>query len=172
MMSNVLSLLATFIKKGQEDCIPLLEEFYVRLFKEYHYHFDRDEHAKGLLSLIRKAYCDAGLRDSGREQFYKKCQLIFEQQDPKETEHDNIRKTFFMAALWMTVDDVKEDFGHFDKTNECHKAQASWYGETPCEEVAEYANALYKELFPVNPRFNKRKERLTSSLKNVNFVIN
>ena len=165
MMSNVLSLLATFIKKGQEDCIPLLEEFYVRLFKEYHYHFDRDEHAKGLLSLIRKAYCDAGLRDSGREQFYKKCQLIFEQQDPKETEHDNIRKTFFMAALWMTVDDVKEDFGHFDKTNECHKAQASWYGEMPCEEVAEYANALYKELFPANPRFNKRKERQRACFK-------
>ena len=65
----------------------------------------------------------------------------------------------------FTDDDMKEDFGHFDKTNECHKAQASWYGEMPCEEVAEYANALYKELFPANPRFNKRKERQRACFK-------
>lgn len=165
MMSNVLSSLASLIKNGHQEYIPLLEEYYVRLFKEYHYHFDREKHAKELLILIRKAYNDAGLRDYGRKQFYKKCRLIFEEQDPKETEHDNIRKVFFMAALWMTVDDVKEDFNHFDKDNEHHRAQASWYDEMPCEEVAVYASALYKEMTPVNNRFYKRKERQLTSFR-------
>lgn len=160
MMSNALNILASSIRNGHQELVPLLEDYYIRLFKEYHYHFDREEHSQELLALIRKAYLDADLRKRGREQFYKKCQLIFIEQDPKELEHDNIRKVFFMAALWMTVDDVKEDFSHFEKGNEHHRAQASWYDEMPCEEVAEYANGLYKELFPANSRFHKRKERL------------
>ncbi|MBQ9576315.1 MAG: TIR domain-containing protein [Muribaculaceae bacterium] len=159
MMSIVLSYLAAFIKEGHVDCVPILENYYIRLFKDYHYHFDRNEHAKELLALIRNAYFDAGLREGGRAQFNNKCWLIFEEQDPKETERDNIRKTFFMAALWMTVDDVKEDFSHFDKGNEHHLAQASWYGVMPCEEVAGYANTLYGEMAPANTRLYKRKER-------------
>lgn len=166
MMNIVLSYLAEFIKKGHEDCIPILEDYYIKLFNNYHYHFGRDEHAKELLALIRKAYFDAGLREGGRAQFNNKCRLIFEEQDPKETERDNIRKTFFMAALWMTVDDVKEDFSHFDKGNEHHRARAAWYGEIPCEEVAEYANALYREMVSANTLLYKRKERQRTCFNN------
>ena len=54
-----------------------------------------------------------------------------------------------MAALWMTAEDVKDDFKKFAVDNSTDWAKASWYQEIPYAEVAECAEILYKEKFPL-----------------------
>lgn len=64
-----------------------------------------------------------------------------------------------MAALWMTVEDVKDDFKKFSAENGTDWAKASWYQEIPYAEVAECAEVLYKEKFPQPEIITKWRER-------------
>lgn len=64
-----------------------------------------------------------------------------------------------MAALWMTAEDVKDDFKKFAVDNSTDWAKASWYQEIPYAEVAECAEMLYKEKFPQPEIITKGRER-------------
>ena len=52
-----------------------------------------------------------------------------------------------MAALWMTVDDVKADFNKFQINNDIDSLKANWYMEIPYVEVSEFARKMYNEKF-------------------------
>lgn len=111
-----------------------------------------------MLIVLRDCYLIAGLRERGRKTFYERQAELF---TPKEesSNWEDIRQPYFMAALWMTVEDVKDDFKKFAADNCNDMAKASWYHEIPYAEVAECAEVLYKEKFPQPERITKGRER-------------
>lgn len=50
--------------------------------------------------------------------------------------------------MWITTDDVKEYYFHFDVNNPNDRAKASWFDEIPYKEVADFADGLYRDMFP------------------------
>lgn len=120
-----------------------MEAYYKKAFKEYHRHFDNNNQTQELLEVLRDCYLTAGLRERGRKTFYEgQVELFAPKEEPAKWE--DIRQTYIMAALWMTVEDVKDDFKKFATDNSTDRAKASWYHEIPYAEVAECAEKLYK----------------------------
>lgn len=106
----------------------------------------------------------AGLRERGRKAFYERQTELFDpQKEPSKWE--DIRQAYIMAALWMTVEDVKDDFEKFAADNSTDMAKASWYHEIPYAEVAECAEILYKEKFPQPKIITKGRERRQQAFK-------
>lgn len=163
MMKSILSRIAGFIKNGHKELANELEQYYVNIFKDYFIQYDNDKNAQDLLALIRQCYIDAGCRDRGRKQFYDELAIVFSP-DYKEVENfSNLRQIFAKAALWMTCDDVKDDFDRFSATDVYDMAKAGWYREIPYAKVADCARSLYTEAFPESEAVTKRRERQKNS---------
>lgn len=159
MIKEVLGRVCAFIKEGNEDLADVLENYYAELFKEYHYHFDHNKESAELLQILRNCYIESGLRERGREAFYKKLNVIFSPKKDESTNWENTRLVFTMAALWITVEDVENDFRQFSPSNQYDWAKASWYREIPVVEVAECASRLYQQIFPQPASLSKGRER-------------
>lgn len=158
MIKGVFGRASKFIKQGHTELIGSVEAYYKKAFKEYHRHFDNNNQTQELLSVLRDCYLTAGLRERGRNIFYEKqAELFAPKEEPLKWE--DIRQAYIMAALWMTVEDVKDDFNKFATDNSTDWAKASWYQEIPYAEVAECAEVLYKEKFPQPEIITKGRER-------------
>ena len=146
-----------FIKQVNTELIGIIEAYYKKAFKEYHRHFDKNRQTQELLMVIRDCYLTASLREKGRKTFYERQAELFA---PKEesSKWEDIRQAYIMAALWMTAEDVKDDFKKFAVDNSTDWAKASWYQEIPYAEVAECAEILYKEKFPQPEIITKGRE--------------
>lgn len=164
MMKNVLGILSNAIRDGQMELCAILEDFFCKVFKDYHYHIDHNDNSYELLCLLRDCYLNAGLREHGRTQFYCFVQTVFDPHTHEEVKFDEMRKAFGLAALWMTVDDVKEDFSKFSADNEYDRAKASRYDNIPYKDVAEYASMLYREKYPEPEIITKGRKRQRRSL--------
>ena len=163
MMKAILGRAAEFIKEGNSEQVNDLEKYYVNTFKDYCLMFDRDKNSQELLQLIRQSYLDAGCAERGRKQFYDDLNVIFSPRHNVCESEVNVQKTFSMAALWITCEDVKADFGKFSATNGYDRAKAGWYREIPLAEVANCARQLYKEVFPEPEVVVKQCERQKNS---------
>lgn len=159
MMTSVLGRVRDYIKDGNVELADVLENYYVALFKEYHYHFDHNKESAELLLILRNCYIESGLRERGQKVFYEKLNIIFSPHKEETTNWESTRLVFTMAALWMTVEDVENDFGQFSPSNDYDWAKASWYREIPVTEVAECASKLYQRIFPQPISFTKGRER-------------
>jgi len=159
MMVEVLNRVCDYIRSGNEELADVLENYYITLFKEYHYHFDHSKESAELLQILRNCYIESGLRERGRKAFYEKLNTIFTPHKEENTNWETTRLVFTMAALWITVEDVENDFCKFSPSNEYDWAKASWYREIPVAEVAECANRLYQQIFPQPTSFTKGRER-------------
>lgn len=156
MMKSILGRACDYIKNGDLELAEILEGYFIRYYDNYHFHFDRDTHTQDLFQALRKCYIDAGLRPRGQKMFNEKVSFFFSHLGSDETKEVDLHKVFHMAALWMTEEDVKEDFSHFSSSTLTDSYKASWYHEIPYKEVAECASTLYKEIFP-QPDFNKKR---------------
>lgn len=164
MLKGVFGRASEFIKQGHTELIGVVEAYYKKAFKEYHRHFDNNNQTQELLLVFRDCYLTAGLRERGRKAFYEKQTELFDpQKEPSKWE--DIRQAYIMAALWMTVEDVKDDFEKFAADNSTDMAKASWYHEIPYAEVAECAEILYKEKFPQPKIITKGRERRQQAFK-------
>lgn len=164
MIKGVFGRASEFIKQGHKELIGVVEAYYKKTFKEYHRHFDNNNQTQELLQVLRNCYLTAGLRERGRKTFYDgQLELFAPKEEPAKWE--DIRQTYFMAALWMTVEDVKDDFKKFAADNGVDWAKASWYQEIPYVEVAECAEVLYKEKFPQSEIITKGRERRQQAFK-------
>ena len=157
MMTSVLGRVRDYIKDGNVELADVLENYYVALFKEYHYHFDHNKESAELLLILRNCYIESGLRERGQKVFYEKLNISPHKEET--TNWESTRLVFTMAALWMTVEDVENDFGQFSPSNDYDWAKASWYREIPVAEVAECASKLYQRIFPQPISFTKGRER-------------
>lgn len=147
MMEKLLMNVSLFIKQGDDELINILEDNYLSVFKDYHYQFNNDEQMQKLLSLYRKCYQESGLIERGRNIFNDKLNILFSQQNQESYTRQDWDNTFHMAALWMTVDDVKADFNKFQINNGIDSLKANWYMEIPYVEVSEFARKMYNEKF-------------------------
>lgn len=163
MMKAILGRVAEFIKAGNSDLINDFEKYYVNTFKDYCLMFDRDKNSQELLQLIRRCYLDAGCGNRGRKQFYEDLNVLFSPKNNVCESEVNVQKTFSMAALWITCEDVKADFDKFSATDGYDMAKAGWYREIPLAEVANCARQLYKEVFPEPEAVVKQCERQKNS---------
>ena len=163
MMKAILGKVAGFIKDGNVELINNLEKYYVNTFKDYCLMFDRDKNSQELLRLIRQCYLDAGCGERGRKQFYEDLNALYSPGNNVCEGKVNVQKTFSMAALWITCEDVKADFGKFSATDGYDMAKAAWYREIPLVEVANCARQLYKEVFPEPEAVVKQCERQKNS---------
>lgn len=164
MLKGVFGRASEFIKQGHTELIGVVEAYYKKAFKEYHRHFDNNNQTQELLLVFRDCYLTAGLRERGRKAFYERQTELFDpQKEPSKWE--DIRQAYIMAALWMTVEDVKDDFEKFAADNSTDMAKASWYHEIPYAEVAECAEILYKEKFPQPKIITKGRERRQQAFK-------
>lgn len=164
MLKGAFGRASEFIKQGHTELIGVVEAYYKKAFKEYHRHFDNNNQTQELLLVFRDCYLTAGLRERGRKAFYEKQTELFDpQKEPSKWE--DIRQAYIMAALWMTVEDVKDDFEKFAADNSTDMAKASWYHEIPYAEVAECAEILYKEKFPQPKIITKGRERRQQAFK-------
>ncbi len=113
--------------------------------------------------VIRDCYLTASLREKGRKTFYERQAELFA---PKEesSKWEDIRQAYIMAALWMTAEDVKDDFKKFAVDNSTDWAKASWYQEIPYAQVAECAEILYKEKFPQPEIITKGRGETATSI--------
>ena len=165
MMKAILGRVAEFIKAGNVDLINDLEKYYVNTFKDYCLMFDRDKNSQELLQLIRQCYLDAGCGERGRKQFYEDLNVLFSPGYNVCESEVNVRKSFSMAALWITCEDVKADFGKLSPSDGCDILKAGWYREIPLVEVADCARLLYKEVFPEPEAVIKQCERQKRSFE-------
>ena len=164
MIKGVFGRASEFIKQGHTELIGVVEAYYKKAFKEYHRHFDNNNQTQELLEVLRDCYLTAGLRERGRKTFYEgQVELFAPKEEPAKWE--DIRQTYIMAALWMTVEDVKDDFKKFATDNNTDRAKASWYHEIPYAEVAECAEKLYKGKFPQSEIITKGRERRQQAFK-------
>ena len=164
MIKVVFGRTSEFIKQGHTDLIEVVEDFCKKAFKEYHHHFDDNNQTQKLLQVLRDCFLTAGLRERGRKTFYERqAELFAPKEEPAKWE--DIRQAYIMAALWMTVEDVKDDFKKFSADNSTDWAKASWYHEIPYVEVAECAKILYKEKFPQPEIITKGRERRQQAFK-------
>lgn len=165
MICNVLDGVAKYIKGGDTELVDVFERYYAERYKDYHYHFDRDKSSQELMIKMRTCYLEAGLRERGRRMFYEKTSEIFKPHEGEKTKWDSIRQVFSLAALWMTEDDVRDDFQQFSSTDGYDLSKASWYQEIPYEEVAECATRLFREKYPPSPALTKGRERRKKSFE-------
>lgn len=165
MMKSILDRACDYIKDGDLELAEILEGYFVRYYEDYHYHFDRDTHTQDLFLALRKCYIDAGLKPRGQKMFNEEVSFIFSHLGGDEIKRDDLHKVFHMAALWMTEEDVKEDFSHFSSSTPTDLYKASWYREIPYKEVAECASTLYKEIFPQPDHNAKRIVRYRKSFE-------
>lgn len=164
MIKVVFGRTSEFIKHGYTELIGLVEDYYKKAFKEYYHHFDNNKQTQELLQVLRDCYFTAGLRERGRKTFYDRQAELFAPKD-KPAKWEDIRQAYIMAALWMTVKDVEDDFKKFSADNSTDWAKASWYHEIPYVEVAECAEILYKEKFPQPEIITKGRERRQQAFK-------
>ena len=164
MIKGVFGRTSEFIKQGHTELIEFVEDYYKKAFKEYHHHFDNNKQTQELLLVLRDCYLTAGLRERGRITFYEKQAELFAPKD-EPSKWEDIRQAYIMAALWMTVEDVKDDFKKFTADNSTDWAKASWYHEIPYIEVAECAEILYKEKFLQPEIITKGRERRKQAFK-------
>ena len=163
MISSVLKLSSEYIKRGDDELAGILESYYERLFKDYYYYFDHNNKSHTLIEKFRKCYCAAGLRERGRRIFYSSVSELFKSHDRRNTQWDAIRSTFNKAALWMTEDDLKDDFREFSTTDGSDLAKASWYREIPYKPLAETAKKLFDEKYPQLYNYTKGMDRRRKS---------
>lgn len=163
MMTSVLSRVSVYIKEGNAGLADVLENYFSTLFKDFYYHFDHNKESAELLLVLRKCYIESGLRERGRNSFYEKLNIIFTPHQEETPNWDNTRLVFTMAALWMTVEDVENDFSQFSPSNKYDWAKASWYREIPVAEVAECAIRLYDQIYPQPTSLTKGRERRQKS---------
>lgn len=163
MISSVLKLSSEYIKRGDDELAGILESYYERLFKDYYYYFDHNNKSHTLIEKFRKCYCAAGLRERGRKIFYPSVSELFKSHDGRNTQWDAIRSTFNKAALWMTEDDLKDDFRKFSTTDGSDLAKASWYREIPYKPLAETAKKLFDDKYPQLDNCTKGRDRRRKS---------
>lgn len=164
MLKGVFGRASEFVKQGHKELIEVVEAYYKKAFKEYHRHFDNNNQTQELLLVFRDCYLTAGLRERGRKAFYERqAELFAPKKEPSKWE--DIKQAYIMAALWMTVEDVNDDFEKFAADNSTDMAKASWYHEIPYAEVAECAEILYKEKFPQPKIITKGRERRQQAFK-------
>ena len=164
MIKVVFRRTSEFIKQGHTELIGFVEDYYKKAFKDYYHHFDNNKQTQELLLVLRDCYLNAGLRERGRKTFYdRQAELFAPKEEPAKWE--DIRQAYIMAALWMTVEDVKDDFKKFATDNNTERAKASWYHEIPYVEVAECAEILYKEKFPQPEIMAKGRARRQQAFK-------
>lgn len=158
MIKGVFGRASEFIKQGHTELIGVIETYYKKTFKEYHRHFDNNNQIQELLLVFRNCYLSANLRERGRKTFYERQAELFASKE-EHSKWEDIRQAYIMAALWMTVEDVTDDFKKFTTDNSTDWAKARWYHEIPYAEVAECAELLYKEKFPQLEIITKGRER-------------
>lgn len=163
MMRKILGGVSRFIRQGHEELMEVLEGYYASVYKDYPYHFGHDELSQKFLTLLRECYQEAELRERGRKCFYEQLQGLFSAQKQEENSYETMRRTLFMAALWMTGEDVKEDFRHFRTDDANDRVKASRYLKIPYREVSECASALYNEIFPQPAVWTKGRIRRQKS---------
>lgn len=143
MMENLLMIASDFIRHGEKYLIDEIYRCYYVIYKEYEYDFDSNDLLQKLLKSFRSYYKKTDLVESGKTYFYKQLQLSF----LEKINEENIHKTFSLAALWITEEDVKNDFNNFSVDNKNDLIKAGWYEEIPYHKVAEYATDLYNSKF-------------------------
>ncbi|MBR4912231.1 MAG: toll/interleukin-1 receptor domain-containing protein [Bacteroidales bacterium] len=148
MLEAIIGQTDEYIRKGNVEIINELLTYYLNLYKDFNYYFDRDKRPQEILRLLRKCYQDAGLSEQGKKEFYEQQQLLFNPSNGSTDVIGSVRKLYLMAALWITVDEVAEDFNKFNLNDGVDMAKANWYREIPYIEVAETAARLYEEKYP------------------------
>ena len=159
MMANAIEKTGKYIKEGNTELVELFESYYFRVYKEYHYRFDRNHQSQDFLKKMRACYQNAGLSEKGRNEFYDAVSELFKLRDGEKVKYETLCSTFTKAALWMTVEDVKKDFSIFSPTDVNDAAKASWYRWIPFADVAECAIQLYKDIYPEPQSISKGRER-------------
>ena len=163
MLKSIIGKADEYIKHGNKEISIFLQEYYANLYKDFNFYFDRDKQPRELLMLLRRCYEDGGLREQGREFFHEQQLLLFDTKEGGEENRGAIRKLYLMAALWITVEDVEEDFEKFKPDNGIDWIKAGWYREIPYVEVAECAIRLYNEKYPQSLSITKGRERRRKS---------
>lgn len=144
MISDILNRVKFFINTDNKDITDyIIDTFYSNIFKDYDYQFDRGRIHQELIKMVRDCFLGTDLRTNGRKSFDELISFIAK----KEINKDFANKTFFIAALWMTTEDVKNDFDNFTPDNQLDLYKAHLYTEIPFLEISEYANSLYKEKY-------------------------
>lgn len=160
MMETVLNRAVPLINlDNKTEFGDILESIYYKMFAHYDIHFDHNPHTIKLLDILRKYYNEAGLRERGRKQFYEQQNLLFDSQKKDDFSLDKTQRVYSMAALWVTVKDVEEDFCEFSNNKERNIGKASWYRNIPFIEVANRANELFYSIFSQADRSAIIKER-------------
>lgn len=165
MIARMADKIGGFIKEGHDEWAGLLENYMVSLFEEYHFYFNHSAEFQDLIGILRKCYLGARLKERGREVFYKELNDIFTPgKDKADGGYERIQKVFLTAALWISVEDVKEDFGKFSADSITDNVMAGWYREIPFLEVSGFASELYEKIFPKPVGLVKAEERRRKSL--------
>lgn len=142
MMESIINKISDLIIKGNIELIEEIKSFYVSTFKDYDYHFDRDNIHQDLIKSLRNCFQKTGLNVIERKEFIENVPLLFETNNT-----ESILKAFSTTALWITTDDVKFEFEKFASENQQDQIKALWYCKIPYREVSEYANVLYNEKY-------------------------
>ena len=159
MMKVALTKAGECIKKGNSELVGVIEDCFLMSYKDFHLHFGRDKQLQALLQVLRDCYISAGQREKRYREFHEGQSYLIVPQDGIHPQRDDIRRLYFKAALWRTVEDVKEDFTQFDTRSSLDRTRASWYCEIPYTEVSACARALYEEMFPPPTTITKGRER-------------
>lgn len=165
MIKTALKQVSEYIKKGHVGLAAIVEDYYSNIFKDYSHYFEHDKQSQELLVILREYYAAAGLRERGRKVFYMRQAELFPAKEGETAKLDDIKQCYIMAGLWMTVEDVKDDFANYTAVDGTDWAKASWYHEIPFSDVAEYADMLYKEKFPQPAVVTKGRERRIQAFK-------
>lgn len=162
MLKTIIGKADEYIKHDNKEISIFLIDYYANLYKDFSFYFDRDKQPRELLTLLRQCYEDGGLREQGRKDFHEQQLLLFNSKEGEDN-RGAIRKLYLMAALWMTVEDVEEDFKDFQPDNLTDWIKAGWYREIPYVEVAECAIKLFNEKYPQPSSISKGRKRRRKS---------
>lgn len=165
MWKNALGLASRYVKEGDMELEAQIEDYYLQTCNNHHFHFEKNEQLRKFMKMMRMWYAESGLREQGRKMFYEKVETIFSPQADGTTKHSDVEKVFWMAALWMTKDDVEADFEKMKTEDGYDRSKAGWYMEIPVEEVSNCASKLYKEKYPEPQGVTKARERRQKSFE-------
>ena len=145
--------------KNNELVDFVVDAFYSNIFKDYNYPFGRNELRQELILLLRNWLRGSYLREKGRKTFSELMTNLNCSNETIKVDKNVVHKTLFVAALWMTTEDVKDAYDSFAANNPIEQYKAQIYIEIPYTEVSEYANLLYNDKFSQNLSSTKWKDK-------------
>ena len=156
MMGCILNIVKSFINTENKDITYyIIDTLYSNIFKDYDNQFDRDGVRQELIKMLRDCFIGTDLRTNGRKSFDE----LFSSIPNNEIDKVLDNKSFFIAALWITKEDVKKDFDNFASDNQLDQNKAYLYTEIPCQEIAEYAHSLYNEKYCQHTKWEEKQQK-------------